>query len=538
MSSSLFRGGSTAIRNLGLIENDQLPARVGGSIFNKKLSDRSSVKIHLFTPVVREDPIIRPMQYQIGPDVMDAIQGTVMSARHDGAASITGTVRDRFHLRGDRSIDMALMPGHSHRFGRRYINEYWYVVLTVDNAQVQSRSMRSSKLKNQVIYTGYALGEPISRRGRLNEDCEIVFTHMTQMEVDEFASRDGYNAIVRPKLDIDIINPTLLDLDSTGDDDRKYLLGPDHVVDSMVSDYDADRPFDVTDQEIATLDHRDRGITEISVYNSPRQQLNRVITSLAKTVVEQDLNSSRSRLSSDNRPSIFSDKFGIKNTFKNFLGGNFSDRLVGPDYRQKQVSIGKLISLYPNLEDNAQVIELPPDLSIDSIDEEGSDLLAIMSNYLKCACPPVFADHGISDITLRYATSDPRDNFRTKRDRESLWDIIDVKTYLEEPFEHTRDRVQLCKDHLQDFVFSVVENICDDIEVLVRHSAGNDTLIQLQLRDHTEEINDGFAIAQNSLGGIISPQLGDSDTFQNHNDTLLSMIDIVDAGISQDSAYY
>jgi hypothetical protein len=497
--------------------------------------------LYIFSPCTREDPIIRPHSYNLDPETMNTIQETVSNVRQDTLRSISGVARDKFYLQNDPNIDQALMPGNmSFRFGRNYLNDLPSFVLMVNNASIQSRVAVNGNLKNSIIYTGYFLDEPISRRGGyLNPECEMVFTHMTQIDVDEVAANTGYNAIARPRLDVDILSPRILDLDSTHDDERKYLLSPVEVVGAIADDTSPDRPYDVVDQEIATLERKDFAATEISVYNSPRQQMNRVLSSLAKTVVEFDADTSNPMSGLGRAPSLFSDRFGIKKTFQNFLGGTYSDRLIGPDYR-KVITVGQLSRMYPSVEDNLTYIQLPDDMTMSVIDEENTDLLTIMSCFLKHSVPSVFADHGISQIAFRYATSDPRDNFITRRDREPIWDIIECQPFMAEPIEHTRERVEMMFRHLREYVFSVVENICDDIEVLIQHRSCADTVIQLQLRDHTEEINDGFSVLQGSLGGIVSPNLGGSDNFENHNSTLTSMLDLVDATMSpsQDRHFY
>lgn len=541
MSSGLFRGGNRSLRDLSLFDQDNAPAKVSNSIFNRQHSSQPNVMMYIFSPCVREDPIIRPHSYNLDPETMNTIQETVATVRQDTLRSISGAARDRFYLHNDPNIDQALMPGNmAFRFGRNYLNYLPSFVLIVNNAPIQSRVAINGNLKNSIIYTGYFLDEPISRRGGyLNPDCEMVFTHMTQLDVDERAMQTGFSAIARPRVDVDILSPKILDLDSTNDDERKYLLSPVEVVGAIVDDTSPDRPFDVVDQEVATLDRKDFAATEISVYNSPRQQMNRVLSSLAKTVVEFDAGSDNPMSGLGHAPTLFADRFGIKKTFQNFLGGTYADRLVGPDYR-KVVTVGQVSRLYPNLEDNLTYIELPDDMSMSVIDEENTDLLTIMSCFLKHSVPSVFADHGISQIAFRYATSDPRDNFITRREREPVWEILECQPFMAEPIEHTRERVEMMFRHLREYVFSVVENICDDIEVLIQHRSCADTIIQLQLRDHTEEINDGFSVLQGSLGGIVSPNLGGSDNFENHNSTLSSMLDLVDSPMmsSQDNRFY
>lgn len=532
--SSLFRGRESSLRSFDALERDTLPSRLEGSIFNRPLGDRSYVQLYLISPVSREDAIIRPMMYNLGRETLNVISDSLLAARHDSIRSISGSIRDKYHLLGDRNADLALLPGQAHRFSRRLINDLWYVILVVNNAPMQSRTGRYGGNKNQLIYTGYALDEPVSLSGRLNLDCDIIFTHMSQMDIKEQAGPDGYENWTRPRLDIDIISPEVCNLDRS-EYDRRYLLAPDRIMDAIGPDdsrYEA--PYTITDQSLCTLDHMDNSATEMSTFNSPRKQFNRVISALTNTMLEFDNSPSRSLVGGDYQSVMINDKLGVRHTFKNFLQAQHANRYIGPDYRKPRLSINKLVSLYPNLEDNTQVIDLPRSLDIDQIDEEGVGLLPIMSAFIKSSLPSVFSDHGLSDIIFRYATSDPRDRFKPADDQLPVWDIIDVKPYLEEPIEHTRQRVDLCLDHMVKYVFSVVENISGEIEVLVKHSATYDTLVQLQLRDQTDEINDGFAISQNGLGGIISPNLGDDDAFKNHNETLSSLVEVIDDHITHD----
>lgn len=534
-SGGLFRDNREIIRDF----NQQGCDRDGRSrtISKRRIESKPSAMLHLFTPAVKEDPIIRPFQFRIDPIFMEDLTNTILDVKRDASRSATGIARDHFYMNGKESADRALMPSdNSYLFGRKYINNQWQFILEVNNATLRGRHIESH-LKNKIIYTGYVIGdEPVTKRGTLNYDAELVFTHLTQLDIGESFNNDSYRANVRPRLDLDILSPSILNMDSSENDDRKYLIAPNQILD-VIDDGEDDEDFyndSVSNPALATLETKRNAVTEISVYNSPRQQFNRIVSGLAKTVLAHDDHDSR--LSSDRSATLLRSRYDIRRTFKNFVGGDHLDRAMGPEYR-KVITINKLLTLYPDLIDNVQINEIPSAFEYNTLDEGNNDLLSIMSSYLKNAIPPVFADHGLSDVSMRYATSDPTQLFITKRDRDPIIDVIDCQPVLDEPFDDTRRRCRMAIEHLQEYVFAVVERICDDIELYIDFRLGQDTLIQLQLRDHTEEINDEYVIHQGNLGGIISPQLGGVDEFENHNNALTDMINIVDSGISQDRRF-
>lgn len=533
----LFRGGSNTLRDQELRWNSE--DRKSSLIKNRSIENRQSAMLHLFTPVVKEDPIIRPFRFNVDPIFMDDLTSTIKDVKHDASRSVSGIARDRFFLKGKESADRALMPSdNSYIFGRSNLNNQWQFVLEVNNAPIRGRH-HTSNVKNKIIYTGYFIDdEPVSKRGVLNPEATMVFTHLTQIDINDEIDRGGYRNMIRPRLDLDILHPVMNDMDGVGRDERKYLLSPNQVLDVIDDgdDEDFDGGYDISNPSLATLDLKQRGVTEISMYNSPRQQLNRIVTGLAKTVLDQDDHSSGIRSGNSTIPLLRS-RYDIRKTFRNYIGGDHIDRTSGPEYR-KQISVQQLLKMYPSLDENLQIIDISDSaFDYNTLDEGQNDLLSIMSSYLKNAIPSVFADHGISDITFRYATSDPRQIFINRNDRDPIIDVHDCQPVLNEPFEDTQTRCRMALNHLQEFVFSVVENICDDIEVLVDFKLGQDTLVQLQLRDHTEEINEEYVIHQGNLGGIISPQLGGIDEFENHNSALTDMINIVDSGISQDRSF-
>src|SRR5699024_660485 len=96
------------------------------------------------------------------------------------------------------------------RFKTKFYTQNWTFILVIDNAELEGRHRRIRQ-PNRLFYSGFCIGDDrvIERYGKkiFNEDCILVATHFTQLNVQVSISARGEGIIVKPLLDVDIVVP-------------------------------------------------------------------------------------------------------------------------------------------------------------------------------------------------------------------------------------------------------------------------------------------------------------------------------------------
>lgn len=503
----------------------QQPTLIGNQSI--RFDNKQEATLYLFSPIQKPDAIVRPHDYNFNPDFIgEIVQSSkdMASSAHNGTGF--GQFRPNVYVGGmNMEANQAIMPSaNAYRFGRRDVNSYYRFMLILTNAPLNSRSRFSQPNLNKIIYTGWCLDEPVSYGGHLNPQCTLVFTHFTHMDVNERVTPAGTNTLVAPRCDCDIIQPLTADIDSNSTSDRDYLLAPEHILDCLqvAEDRDMDGYTSALAPEQATVSRLPQAKTQLAIYNAPCSQLNRIVQGLTKSLLERDGEAKFSSYAGDNNFFV-RDNLMSKRRFRENLGGNLSTRVVGPEY-QKRVSLGKLMTLYPGIEQSVKLFQIATP-QYDLINEEQTDMLSIMSSYLKVAIPPILADHGIASMSFRYTTYNEHQLYFAEHMREPVWDITHAAPFIDEPNDVTVKRVQQAQSLIRNMVFSVVESIAGCIDVLVIYQNVNDTIIQLQLKDHTDLINYGYVLNHGDLGGFASPLIGGPSEFDGGNNMISSVLD-------------
>ncbi len=397
----------------------------------------------------------------------------------------------------------------------------------INNAASSSRSYNYQAPRNKVTYTGIFLDEPISNGGHLNPECEMIFTHITHIDVKQSADRSGFNEDTRTLYDCDVLSPFTADLDSNRSSERDFLLGPDHILDSLQSASPEEDSYEnVLDSRLVNLSRLPQAKAQMSRYNSPQTQLKRIIHAVTKSSLLKTRDKFMDPDYGSNSFLDLSDPFVDRRNFRTHLEGVPATRTVGPTW-YKMIRMSNLLSICPRLEDYTTVLQGMDNNHYDIIDEETPNLLSICSSIIKTSIPSIFADHAISDCTFRYATSDPTQRYIAVADRNPIWDVKHCMTYMPEPMEHVKSRLDLALSHLRDTVFKMVEEMAGDIDVLVEYSANEDTIVQLQLRDQTDVVNHDFVVHDGELGGLISPLIGSAADMESGEEAINGMLDVI-----------
>lgn len=506
--------------------------------YSGSLDKSKSAKLYIISPYKRDAAIIRPYRWNNTATLSDDIFNLMKERKNEYVSSIGGFIKKGFFLDRSGASHQAIVPGEEwYEYKSPVLEDHgWRFILIVNNLDVVGPRYQVPS-QNRIIYTGFCIGEApvIKRYGKVipNEDAVFYITHQTGLSVDEKIDRNGTYTLANKDSDIDYISNDLLAMNvSDPDGVREYFLDPGVILDSTV--YVCDGPngiIETADSSIfASLRSRDNALfKEDAIMNSPKHQANKVMSSLFKTISEND----NARILGGNRDNGFilgvDDDHSLSALLTNNLKGGRPPVIKGLDVNEPYVSFRDIINRFPNIVHNIDIFELENGVDDDygfSELEKAPNLFSVVNSLVKSSAPPIINDCGISDLTFRWASSAVPDYGTIRLNREPELEVHRYATTIPESMEVSDARLKECISQLEKYVFAVVYEMVGEFEVYLNYSAGQKTVVQLQLRDLTDVINRDYVVAQNDLGGIISPMIGTKQDYDAHVYTLESLVQL------------
>lgn len=493
-----------------------------------------SARLIFITPIIKPDCIIRPLDYSVSGEFLDDLAESMANANYNSKITGFGLQRGVNFLDTVRNANSALMPSSTtYTFGRYEINNLYRFCLIVHNCPTWYRTAAINR-KNKLIYTGWCLDEPISRSGNLNYNCELIFTHVTHIDMHEAVTPGGYESGQKVVLDGDIMNPRTSEMNSSQDgSELDIIVSPDKVISNELQHSDSpteDYTSVMTDNDYA-LSRNGNPYLAHSRYNSPNHQLTRIINSVAKTAIDNRMPSYGNYDGgmqtygydyavdihppmADNFTTVHSD-YTIKRQLLRNLDGMASLNVHGPKvYKRDPITLLTIKQLYPDISENTEVFRVhASDYDVDLGSEEATSLYSIASYFIKTSIAPAISEFGLASLCFFYATSDASRSYLPKLDREPVVEVKEADPYISESTEDTLKKVHYCLEYIKTTIFKPIESMVGDIEVFVIAKSSDDTIIQLQLRDCTDEVNYSVCVQPGDLGGLVSPQIGTLDEY-------------------------
>ena len=542
--------------NLNRVIGSNGLATMNESKYVKRISNLSSsgaeARLTFITPINKPDAFVRPLTYDFGPEFIDNLAINMKDIRRDifergGFGGLTSGNYFLSTMNDCQNVDSMMPSNNVHRFGRRSVNDLYRFCLTVANMPSSYRYAKMAAHRYTTVYTGWCLDEPVSFNGTLNPDCQLVFTHMTNVKLKEVASRDGYLKYGYTELDGDILNPQTSMINSDASTELDMLVGPDHILENNgypvsdmvydnhpgIEDDDDDYFSTALDSESMALSRRPAPIIAKSRFNSPRCQQNRILHGIAKTLVSSRYNDlwnpdGETDYPTSNIPTFdFANRTMNSRILKSNMDGITSNAILGINHCER-ISLRTLTQLFPHIEQNTEILDVDHQGYDIYPEDEGSDLYGIVGYFIKTSIGAAASEHGLASLTFRYATSDPiASRFRPADDRESIWDNIFGEPYIDEDMHYTKSRVENALRYIEEHIFKPVEKFAGEIEVFVNYKSSDDTIIHLQLREQTDEINDDVILHHGDLGGFVSPQIGTVEEFKSGSEVMSGLVDFI-----------
>lgn len=495
------------------------------------------IKLYLISPYRKDTAIIRPLVYNNNVDLQDDVLDLLKRRNNEYLSSMSGLVKNGFFLDKTRQSHSALLPGTDwHEFRSPVLSDdSWMFILVMTNAPAIGNRYNPSS-GNKLIYTGFIIGDdPIFTswgKTTLNEEALFFVTHHTAVIINRSISpKLGGREIAATDRDVDVLSQALLDMNESDRDNREYLLDPGVVMESASQLPEITGMDTIDSPAMASLQLRDNGLAvEDSLLNSPKHHVNRVMAGLFRTMTESDRQEILSGSAGMGSLEGYTDRYAKENMFRNFLAGSKASAVRGLPMDKSPFSFRSLLNSYPNIAKNIEVLDIDVDeqqYGLSDI-EKAPTPTSIFSALLKSAIPPIMAEFGISDCAFRWASSNPAESGIARLNREPIVKVQDFRTIIDEPQDISRARFHEMLDQLEQYVFSTIIETCGEFEVYVHYAQGDRIVVQLQLRDLTDEINDSYVVGQNYLGGVISPLLGSEENYTSHRETLHSFLDLAD----------
>lgn len=518
-------------------------------MFKGRIDNSKSVKLYLISPYRRDSAVIRPLLWSGDDGVFNDVAHLMESRRNEFVSSMGGNIKNGFFLDRSHASHTAIMPSNEFmEYKSNILDDHgWRFILFVDNDKtIGSRSVQGRR--NRTIYTGFCIGDApvVQKFGRdiIDEHAQFYITHKTVVEIDERINSYGKTEIASIPNNVDVMPSALMEINvSDGSDKRDYILDPGEIMKSSVfmADVDGTDVVKTESPSFASISARNNvSFNEAAIMNSPKHHVNKVMSSLFRTLEHTENDKMFSRRSG--YVSSITDSYSAEQAFASYLQGGVPDAVRGINTKEPYFEFRDIINRYPDVARNIEILYAPRDMEGDLLGaseiEKAPSLLSTLSSLIKSAVPPIMHECGIALITFRWASS-PADGYGTIRlNKEPVVKFYyDARPIVPEPSNITERRVREVISQLERHVFTTVENVAGDFEVLIHYSSGMKTVVQLQLRELTSEINNGYAISQDDLGGLISPLVGTEKDYSAHTQTIQSLLHVT-TGLSENPSEF
>lgn len=519
--------------------NNRDKYNVNGQIWS--VNDQKAI-LYFFTPRDIPDQNVRPLLYtfdeQITYDLDRIIQDAQLEADKTIGGALGGNVTREFVKYSD-SANRWIKPGSEcERFKTKFYTQNWTFILVIDNAELEGRHRRI-KQPNRLFYSGFCIGEDpvIQRYGKkiFNEDCILVATHFTQLNVQVSRDVRGEGIIVKPLLDIDIVVPRHVSENSSK---REYLLTPQSLSSTWAKEdlsgifssgySDDEYEFDRVEYDTPSIDnikYAESNIILDTAERSPKYQVGRIVDGICTTINKRRTN----RLSSNsyfNSSTPIVDPYLDKRTFCESVQRKYHDTMLGIDIN-KEIYLSDLLRKYDSLYDNTIICNIPFDIDCDLMDDGGQDPLSVWSSLINSAVPGIMGNWGISDCAFRYASHNPNRRSISLNKDEDVVELEDIATFIQDSRTMLEHRWFGALDDMRVQLFDLIKQNCGEFEVFVNYRSAGECIVQLQLIDVYDSINNEYVVTNGLLGGLTTSVIGNAAAKDTNADSLASVIETV-----------
>jgi len=466
----------------------------------------SAVKLFICPPHEQQPQYLRPLTFNFNDSMIDDLRAPQLSSH--AVASFRGN--DKSNLR------KAILPTtNGLPTDTAWYESLWSFILVFDGGK---RNVADSR----TILTGYFTEEPVvehtmrSSNPVFNLDAMLVFTHNSSMIMQqEFNSRGAQTLLATTNADIipDSANKlvhgeaTLTDAGTIAACNVPTALG------ERIS----------ADAHAYVSSYGDRARVASACTRSPKAQL----LTIAKAM---DTATTHTECSTLNRGSLAHDPYQFDD-FDTFVSAMYSnigseDVIINTNGIDPAVpmTLGQLDALFPDIE--PQCLNIAPSLQFDIRDTGEISISNTMSALTQSIVSMVACEYGISEIDFTYGSYVAHDICNVSK---GAWEVSIINSMMSGGAEVREDTLlrsgEMFKQALEDQLFPTLLELGGEFILQVYYNATDNTIIDLQFLDEQEE--DGYYSVDNRLGGLLSPAIGDVNSFTNNKNQLTYLTNVV-----------
>lgn len=467
----------------------------------------SSARLMFFTPRQIPNFARRPLQYDFSKSGFT----DEVTRRLEETNQARGWNPARAVMTDSESMLTAILPtSQAEEVHLQSFEDYWtFVLIITENVDIGANPMVPEYRPTFKIFSGYVLDEPVlpATMGGAevtNPNAWLVTTHYT----DANCGLDNRFSVQNNR---DYVTPQWLYQVQPGSTLRP--LRPDKIASAITAFADpyardtistSPVEFERTDDTIHVIDTK---------WNSPVHHATAMVDSLSRAVTtakwagnggDYELGMGSYNFNNSNSGNVATRQFmgAVAQTFQSesqplrLWAPNSGNQTITPD---RSFSIAELEHTYPNI--SVQSFPSVKELQCAIADPMTPNRTNMCSSLISAALPSIMLDNGFCDLAMRYTSLGQTGNL------PGQYDIQIANLMYNTTDGNYANKLNALIHELISSVFSLIVHV-SHFDVNISCSIMGNTLVDLKLYECPSEMQNGFVVTNNSLGGLNSPLVG------------------------------
>ncbi len=522
MTLNLF--DSTAGSGLGFVGQNQ----------DNLLNTRDKAVMYIFRPHVRqfEDVAIRPYSYSFDENFLNTASEMIdMVSKNYTRPSVDmyrGNLND--YLMPEKAPSLLVRASNLE-------NHYRFILIITESGSglitnhTQAASSSSSQMRR--IYTGFFNDEPfnplthIGGKRTYNRSALLIVTHKTKLNSTYGSGPYGGTMQLSNLRSDEIINPELsksLTVSLRSNVPSLRLMTPDNLIGSLSFNSDEGTAFSMPGSQSNLLE--DQGVIPMAdILEMPSENVSTLLNGIMSY---QDEQSHYERLSTKRAKAHWEDEFLDEAQKRAKLVHHLKLPRANDHHSEFDFDLNRPISL-GFVDDQCdghlviQDIDLPTPQFYETADQREIGTVNQFSYLIATVLPPLLNTAGLNRLQFDYQIAESRGQVQRQfRPYGSEAQIAGV------PTQDLFSMIKAVEYELINGIFDVIYRSVGAFGVMVDCSVTGNTIVRLNLADHGVKYrNTADFVMPSSLGGLISPMIGDDLIFTSNAQNTANMIDHV-----------
>lgn len=494
-------------------------------------ASQSQVKLTFFSPQLVPIQVVHPYQYQFTSELIDE-----MSSNPLGPAAAVQS--------NSPAVRKAILPSNGGLvLDTRNLSNQWTFVLIIDTGMEMHGTVTTPGLRQ--IALGYVLNEePIDALGNPNPNAILVFTNNTiksiRRQVGNCGSFDGLKVYANQETDYTGYGQAQLY------DDAAFVSTPQDIMryhQSIKSNPLV--PQDFSDMALKNAERRKCPTVVLDCnQKAPINALSDIASAIDSTTQDVSMAQAGQVSNRFTGPNGFSDQYeDIINKTTMQLPGSVGILYEGSLDTTVPKSLGEIISKYSEslYIDQKRITRVDGNYGWDratqvNFRQDGS-MGAILSPRLQMSylatsvIQSVFAAFGVSDASFSYRVTK---GGPYTGGRQVAFQFNSFQTVVPRSAQDTVAISGCVKKALDDQLFSVIEAVAEEFQLLAFGNMCGDILVNLKLFQFDDPEDGTFFQTSSRLGGMVNPAIGTINDVTHNVQQLINATDaLLGSGISQ-----